>query len=301
MAKIKFDNSNIEDVLDNIPVGLYRFRVAEIEDGKSESSGNRRLAVTLECQSKADGSKADCKGMNAWIYPQPPQPDQHPYVAAQWKQFCVAVGLGEKGTLDTDKLVGTIVLGQVKLDRKSDEPDRTRVTKVMALPAGTEDDEDEDDGDDEFDVDTATAKELKAYIKENDLDVDAKLPLKKLRAAVEEALEGGDDDDDDEDDDDDAVDLDELSVKELKAFIKEHDLDVKVKKGDDADDIRAKIAEAADEDDDDDDDDDDEGDDYDEWSVEDLKNELKSRNLKTSGKADQLRQRLRKDDEDDAF
>lgn len=63
-----------------------------------------------------------------------------------------------------------------------------------------------------------------------------------------------DDDDDDEDSDEDDDGLDDLSRKELKEHIAEEDLDVRVKKSMDEDDIRDAIRAAEGDDDDDDDD-----------------------------------------------
>lgn len=64
-----------------------------------------------------------------------------------------------------------------------------------------------------------------------------------------------DDDDDDDDDEDDESDLDDMDRKELKTYIKENELDVKVKKSWDEDDIRKAITEAEGDDDEDDGDD----------------------------------------------
>jgi hypothetical protein len=72
-----------------------------------------------------------------------------------------------------------------------------------------------------------------------------------------------DDLDDDDDDDEDEVDLDEMDRKELKEYIKENELDVKVKKSMDEDAIREAIDAVVDDDDDDDEDDDDEMDEVD--------------------------------------
>lgn len=79
----------------------------------------------------------------------------------------------------------------------------------------------------------------------------------------EDEDEDVDDGDLDDDDDEDEVDLEEMDRKELKAYIKEEELDVKVTKKMDEDDIREAIAEAEGDDDDEDDDDDDEDDDDD--------------------------------------
>lgn len=76
---------------------------------------------------------------------------------------------------------------------------------------------------------------------------------------LETLASGGvdDEDEDDEDvedeDDEESVDLDELDRSELKAYIKENDLDVKVKKSMSDDDIRSAIKEAEGDEDEDDD------------------------------------------------
>lgn len=80
----------------------------------------------------------------------------------------------------------------------------------------------------------------------------------EMVGAEDDDDEDEDVDDDDLDDDEDEVDLDEMDRKELKAYVKEEELDVKVTKKMDEDDIREAIAEAEGDGDDDDDDDDDE-------------------------------------------
>lgn len=64
-------------------------------------------------------------------------------------------------------------------------------------------DEDEDEGLTEDQINAMSKKELVALIKEDELDVDTKLGIKELRAAVIEALSGDDDDDEDDEDADD--------------------------------------------------------------------------------------------------
>lgn len=145
----------------------------------------------------------------------------------------------------------------------------------------------------------------------------------------EESEEEPETEEPEEDEDEDEVDLDELDRKELKAFISENDLDIKVTKGMSEDDIRAKITEALseddeeeeeDEDDEEDDDDseegeeeseeedeeeDEEGDDYDTWTLAQLKSELKQRELTKKVKSpvtkDKAIKALRKDDNEEPF
>jgi U3 small nucleolar RNA-associated protein MPP10 len=74
---------------------------------------------------------------------------------------------------------------------------------------------------------------------------------------LEEGLDDEDEDEDEEEEEDeDEEDLEGMDRAELKAYIKENDLDVKVKKSMDEDDIREAIGEAEEDDDEDDDDDD---------------------------------------------
>jgi hypothetical protein len=72
----------------------------------------------------------------------------------------------------------------------------------------------------------------------------------------EDDLEDEEDEDEEEDEEDDDEDLDEMDRAELKAYIKENELDVKVKKSMDEDDIRTAIQEAEGDDEEEDDDED---------------------------------------------
>jgi SAP domain-containing protein len=142
---------------------------------------------------------------------------------------------------------------------------------------------------------------------------------KILKAGSVEATEAEDEDveeedieDEAEEDEDEGVDLDEMSRAELKAFIKEEELDVKVLKSDSDDDIRAKISEFLEEDEEEEaeedeeedeepeaeaEEDEDEGDNYDSLTVADLRQECEDRELNSKGNKKALIARLRKDDE----
>jgi hypothetical protein len=205
--------------------------------------------------------------------------------------------------------VGKEVQVRVKPDRNDDGEYRPRVGKLLALAedAGEEPDEpddepeeeeEEEDGDEGVDLDELDRKALKAFIKDNELDITVKKGMSDddIRAAITEATSEDDDEEEpeeesEEDDDEDSVDLDELDRSALKKFIKDNELSVTVKKGMSDDDIRAAIAEAAEESDDEEDDDEeeeegdekDEAPDYNSWSQTKLKAELKERGLKLKG------------------
>jgi hypothetical protein len=219
VAKIKYDVSNVEGGGDfpQPKPGLYTAKIDEVEAGESKA-GNKQLRVIIKIT-----KKGEFKGANLFHYV-PLDPESPGYF--RMKEFTKALGLKEKGTLDTDKMVGKEVLVRVKPDSYEGEY-RARVGAVLAPKKDADDDADDDLDDD----DTAT----------------------------------DDDDDDDDDDTDDSAD-----------------------DGDDDDD-----------DDSSDDGDDDDGDDYEEWSVDELKEELKGRGLRVAGKRAVLIGRLRKDDEDD--
>jgi len=122
---------------------------------------------------------------------------------------------------------------------------------------------------------------------------------------------GGDEDEDEDDepeeepdeedeDEEEEVDLDDLDRSELKKFIKDNELEISIKKSMSDDDIREAIAEASGSGEEDEDEDEEESsDDYDEWNVQELKDELKKRDISKTGKRADLIKALREDDEDE--
>lgn len=122
------------------------------------------------------------------------------------------------------------------------------VDDVGTPRASEEDDDDIEEEDDDFD--SLTRSELKALIREHDLEITVKKSTSDddLREAVREAMADDDEDEDGEDEDDEDEDdgLDELDRAGLKAHIKANKLDVKVLKSMDDDAIRAAIRESGD-------------------------------------------------------
>jgi hypothetical protein len=163
-----------------------------------------------------------------------------------------------KGKKITDEMIDELDDPIALLDRKS-------IKEVKKLMADNEAGDDEDDADN---LDEMTRGELKAYIKENELEIKVKKSMDDddIRSAIQEAIgddedpdeddEDPDEDDDDEDnipmdddDDEEGDDLEDMSRKELKEYIKENHLEVKVKKSMDDDDIRSAINDAMTDDD----------------------------------------------------
>jgi len=98
-----------------------------------------------------------------------------------------------------------------------------------------------------------SAKELKAFVKEEDLDIDVKISKNNIDEAIEAILDAVETKNEEGAGDGDSTDdLEELidAIKEfddmddLEDFIEEHDLDIKIKKKDDEDDVKEKITEA---------------------------------------------------------
>jgi len=132
-------------------------------------------------------------------------------------------------------------------------------------------------GDDE-ELEEMTRSELKRYIKENDLEIKVTKSMDDddIRDAIQEAM--GEDAEDEEEEDDipmdyedeeaedeeeeESSDLDEMDRTELKAYIKENGLEVKVKKSMDEDDLREAIQEAEGEEEEDGEDEDDDEDEF---------------------------------------
>lgn len=147
-------------------------------------------------------------------------------------------------------------------------------------------------------------KECLARLREGtDLNGDYRPNIGKLMPLPQDAEE------EDEEEDDSNGSLDEMSRAELKAYIKENELEVKVLKSMSDDDLRAAIQEMeGDEEEEEEEPDEEEEeeeeepeaeeeeDNYDDMSIKELKQELKDRELQTTGKRSVLVARLRTDD-----
>ena len=201
------------------------------------------------------------------------------------------------------------------MQKDSDDEVRDKIREALGEDEDEEDEDDEDEEDDEPVVYTKAQlkkldrDELKEAAENLDVEFPGRLTAKakeKLIAAIleaQKAAESDDEDEEDEDEEEEEVDLDSLDRNELKALIKEQELDVKVLRKDDDDALREKVREALGEDDEDEEDEDEEDDDdednYEEMSVGDLREECENRELETKGTKKQLVARLRKDDQTD--
>jgi hypothetical protein len=292
---------------------LYHAKAAKVDSRDSANTGQPMVEVQFELTKDADGKKLKPNYANVWYYAplNVDNGDVSPGWARRLKELVTAYGLKiSGGNLAT--IEGKEALIRLKEDTDQDGEYRPRISKILKAGA-VEPDEDEDETEAEGDEEEVEAYEewsladLKAELKERDLKATGSKAA--LIARLEEddvAAEAEEDEDEDEDDED--VDLESMDRKELKAFIKEEDLDVKVLRTDDEDDIRAKIEEAMgeeeeeeeedeeDEDEEDEDEEEAEGDNYEEMSVADLRQELSDRELDSKGIKKVLIARLRKDD-----
>lgn len=312
MAKVKYDASEIEDApqFEQAPVALYRFKVASAEDGDSKA-GQPMLTLRLELTHDAQGKKIKKDYAQVWHRVPIGKFEMTPGWAFRFTEFLNAVGLKQKGVLDTDKIEG--LTGQVKLRTGKDEDGdyRPEVSKLMALSDDDADD-DADAGEDEYtedDLKEMDNDELKAAAEEVGVDVPKRLTAagkKKLVAAILET-QGEDDDEDDDNSDDESYDEDmlgEMDADELSEVADELGVDMPKGKLVAAKKKRliAALLEAQDEADGDDDDDDaDDGDEYDEMSKSQLVKEARSRKIKVKSGLDEddIRELLREDDGDD--
>lgn len=91
-----------------------------------------------------------------------------------------------------------------------------------------DEDEDEEDDEEEVDLDELDLKGLKAFAKEQDIDISGVKGTPKIRAAIQAALEEGDDEEDEEDeeDEDEAEDYTTWSIPQLKKELKSRNLPV---------------------------------------------------------------------------
>lgn len=289
MAKIKYDVSEAESRRSLQP-GPYLAVIDQMTDRTPDKKND--IEVVLEVKA------GEFKGNKIWTYLNLGE-------ASQWKlrEFTDAVGLKPKGVLDTDRLVrNKTEVGIIVTADSYNGEYRGRVNKFIS-PDDLEADDDSEDLDDED-------------LSDEDEDEVPAPKGKRGKAAAAKAVTGDDDDeeDDDDDEDEDEEDYASLTLKELRALIDERDIEataaqrkskpklIELLEEDDgeADDDEDEDEDEPDEDDegedDDTDDDDDDEDDYSEWSIEELKEELESRGLRTAGKKPSLIARLEKDD-----
>lgn len=209
-----------------LPENDYKGKILKIKKIRASEKDTPGLAVTIKItDGKFSGKKITDR---LWITPK-----------SLWRIRSMLEALGltvpkKAINLPTKKLIGK-ELGITVID---DEPYQGRIkSKIgdfvdLETLADLYDDEDEDEDDEDLDDEEA----------ENEDD--------------DEEEEDDEDEEDEEDEDED--DLEEMSRKELKQYIKENDLEVKVTKKMDEDEIREAISEASDSDDDDEEDEDDE-------------------------------------------
>lgn len=280
MAKIKYDVTGVEpsrDFGEPIPVGVYKMVISNCVKKKSQS-GNDMLELELEVP------KGEHKGRKVWEYI---VLDEN----SEWKlrQLVDALSAKEKGTLDTDKIIGETIHVRVKHESYEAENPETGEeelkiqSKVASLLKPKEEVEEEEESEEE---ETPAAEESEEEAEEG--------------GSEEEEEEGGSESEEDEE----GVtwaDLEGYDRDMLKAFKKENEAETKITKGKSDDDIRRELAEEfgieiPEEEEEEEEESSYEKTDYSEWSMPDLKKELKSRDLPVKGTKKALVARLEKDD-----
>jgi hypothetical protein len=184
------------------------------------------------------------------------------------------------------------------------------IERLRESDAEEQEDEDQDGEGDEYtweDVESLDKAELRQLIKDEELDIKVTrtTDVEDLRMEVAEALEIEDIPEDEPEEPEDEAgeddytweDISGMSKPDLRQLIKDEELGIRVTPKTDLDDLRGKVAEALEiEVPSEDAEADDDADDYEEWSLDDLKEELEQRSLATKGTKRALVSRLRKDD-----
>lgn len=304
MARVKYDVRGVEGARTILPAGVYNVKLTSADvthpDGKDE-----RIEAVFEVINDKQNNGAK---LYEYINLESEQ--------ARWKlrEFLEALevvsnGKGEAGTLDTSKLVGKVI-GVKTFVRPADDArgfdEQARVRRMFAAEGATEEDVEEEDLDDEEttgEYDDMTPTQLKAELKERGLSTKGKTPVLISRLMEDDEQEEEEDKDDTEADLT-WEDIDGMSRAELRQLNKDEELGVKIVKSKDDDTVKAEVAGALDIDVPEAEDEEEEGeeaseDDYDEWTDDELKEELGQRSLSVKGSTSVLVRRLRKDDADE--
>lgn len=208
-----------------VPENDYKLKILKLKKIRASEKDTPGIAITVKI---VDGKYAGKKLTDRlWITPK-----------SLWRLRSLLEALGmevpkKAVKLPSKKLVGKEVGATIVDDEPYKGKIKSKIGDWIDLETLADLDSDEDDEDEEFDDD-------------DEVDED------------EDSDDEDDDEDEDEDEDEEDDDLEDMDRKELKAYIKENDLDVKVTKKMDEDDIREAISEANDDEDDDEDEDEDE-------------------------------------------
>jgi hypothetical protein len=256
-----------------------RYDVSDVESGGGEQAPPKiykaKILTAEHRTEKTDGTKIEGKGdFHLTVSVGDGYAPLHSYIglydATAWKlrEFTDALGLPAKGSLDAKKLVNK----ECRVQVVKDEYDGAYKARLKTWLKAKDDEDEADDESDEEDEEPEAEEEDEDEVEED-----------------EEAEEEEDEEPEEEEADDPLADLDR---NELKAYIKENELDIKVLRSMSDDDLRAAIVDA-------------EGDDYDDWSLGDLKEEFNKRDLtlKKGAKATKanLIAALRADDNEEPF
>lgn len=223
----------------HMPAGDYLAKITKVEDATPKDKSDKTPMWLFTIQLKSTPSATYpyyCKLQDNQLW--------------KVRNLLVAAGINvpkKKVAVDPNRLVGKMVAISLD-DTEYNGKDQSEVGAVFS-PS----DLDGDTGVDEDDVDEADDDDT------DDVDEEEEAPKKsKKKAKVEEPEE---EDDEEEDDAAEGDQFDAMDRAELKTYISDNDLDVKVKKSMDEDDVRTAVRAAiaaADSDDEEDDEEDEE-------------------------------------------
>ena len=144
------------------------------------------------------------------------------FIAPGVEVHCTEAELDAKQAEVTERVNGWMEQLLATYPDPTDELEEDEEADEEADEEEAEDEEEEAEDEDEFtedDIAKMAKKDLVALIKEHELEVDTKLAIKELRAAVIEALfeeEGEEEDEDEESDEEEGEAYDEAELKAMK-------------------------------------------------------------------------------------
>jgi hypothetical protein len=273
VAKLKYDVTDVEEFAPYAgPTpkrGIYDCVVRSVEFAPS-SNGNDMFTFMVVIESSKKDQKVfnGCPLWQTWVIGDLSEE----YQKRNLKALIKALGLREKGQLDTDAIIKKGEGMKLRVIVKNETRDDELVAKANGLlpfKAGeeasedgeeveepdeeeAEEDEAEEDAESEEDeFDSMTRAQLRKHIKDNSLGITVRQAMSddEVREAIR-AASAEDEEEPEEDEEEEEDEAEESSVEEdiaeldrtgLKGYIKENELEVKVTKSMSDDDIRKAI------------------------------------------------------------